>query len=80
MVGCSKPPPPPPPVVSIPEPAEVQKGIEITEIDAVTLLPNATSEFTVQVVRNGHEGSVAISFEDLPGGFKINPERLEIKK
>ena len=80
MVGCSKPPPPPPPVVSIPEPVELLKGIEVTEIADVALLPNATREFTVQVVRNGHEGSVTISFDGLPDGFKVNPEQLEIKK
>ena len=70
MVGCSKPPPPPPPVVSIPEPVELLKGIEVTEIADVALLPNATREFTVQVVRNGHEGSVTISFDGLPDGSR----------
>ena len=57
MVGCSKPPPPPPPVVTLPEPVEVSKGIEITEIADATLLPNTTREFMVQMVRNGREGS-----------------------
>ena len=80
MVGCSKSPPPPPPVVTLPEPVEVSKGIEITEIADATLLPNTTREFMVQMVRNGCEGSIVISFDGLPDGLKINPERLEIKK